>query len=195
MKKEMEMKTLKFLVVALGLVVAVAGQSAMATTHKEKAKHAVHSNTDAIQHESGNPIYLQPGIGFISGAAFGVTLNASAAMRVSKDLPIYAGLDTFLALGANYSYWNNGYTSSSVGVGLLGTAFYKFTFPKRQRMHIIGGLSTGPFIGGGLSFALLVRPGFTWDMSETMSISAEPVSGIIGGGWVFLPRALLTFKI
>jgi hypothetical protein len=172
---------------------------AQCASHK---RHVAEVTEDTYVTQEGHPILLQVGPGFVSGVfSEGISLNAGAVVKVSNDTPIYAGVDTMLTLGTNYSYLDFGYYDSfyggsSIGLGILGTAYYNFTFPRRPMLHIIGGLSGGPFIGGGhISIALLARPGFTYDFNHSISITGEPLFGIIGSGFVVMPRALLSFKM
>lgn len=149
----------------------------------------------------GNPWLVTVGPGLVAGAfSSGVSLNAGAVIRATRQYPIYAGIDTILTVGSNYSYLRYGYYDarygSSIGFGLLGTGYYNFTFPKKPKMHILGGLSLGPYIGGGyFSLALLMRPGFTYDLTPTISVTGEPLFGVVGGGFVFMPRGLFLFRI
>lgn len=154
------------------------------------------STSDLPRADRAGQFLLQAGPGLVSGyLSLGVSLNVGGVFRVSDDLPIYAGVDTFLTIGSSYSYLYYYERSSMVGLGLLGTGYYDFQFPRQPRMHIIGGMSAGPFIGNGVRFALLVRPGFRFEMTPSISITGEPVAGIVGSGFVFFPRAMFTFKI
>ena len=180
------------------------GQSGFAaSSRKVTSKNPIRmANEETVQSENGgNPLLLSVGPGLISGAStLGLSLNAGGAIRVSHEVPIYAGIDTMLTVGSNYSYFRYGYYSSSysgsVGFGVLASGYYNFTFPKKPKLHIIGGLSTGPFIGAGfLSLTLLMRPGFTYDLTPTLSVTGEPLFGIIASSFVFSPRALFSFKM
>jgi len=186
-----------FVVVTLALLTA---QSSFAATKKGSSKRSLQSQSAAtVQRQVGNPVELTVGPGLVSGAfTVGLSLNAGATVQVSKEVPILVGLDTFMTLGSRYYYYDfeDGlYGGSSVGVGILGTGLYKFTFPKKQNMHITGGLSMGVFVGGGVAFSMLIRPGYVLDINENMSLVGEPIVGLIGSRLVFMPRAMLSFRL
>jgi hypothetical protein len=191
-----------FVVLTLAALMGQTGNAA--TSKRASARRAAYtSNTGAVaQKQSSHPIVLSVGPGFISGGwSLGFGLNAGAVMRVSDSVPIYAGLDTTLIIGSAYSAYSYSWIEdrysggSSIGVGLMGTAYYDFALPKKPNLHITGGMSIGPVIAGGVSLAVLVRPGFTFDISPTISITGEPVMGMMGGAFVFMPRALLGFRV
>ncbi len=179
---------------SLGLLVILLALPAVAATSGR--------TTESVERRSdGSPMLLSVGPGlFAGGYHAGVSLSADAVWRVTRHYPIYAGIDTILIVGGNYSllrygYYDAGYRSS-VGFGALATGYYNWTFPKKQRMHILGGLSLGPFFGGNyFTLALLIRAGFTYDLTQTISVTGEPLLGVIGSQFVFIPRGLFTFRL
>ena len=189
----MNFATLRNLGLATLTLLLATQENGYARSRQASAKSSSRSSASVfVPKESAPTFLLTAGPGIVSGGlSLGVGIEVGAAMRISKQVPIYVGLDTFTAFGARYSIFYG--ASSSVGVGVLATGFYDFTIPRQAKMHVLGGMSTGVYLSSeGLQFALFVRPGFRFDFNPRLAITGEPVVGLIGSGFAFFPRALLT---
>ncbi|MBI4402841.1 MAG: hypothetical protein HY537_01695 [Deltaproteobacteria bacterium] len=135
----------------------------------------------------------------------GFAMNFGGVYRVTRELPIYVGLDNALIFR---SWWSSGNRSvSEFAVQLLPTAFYRFDIPGTRVVHPYGGLSLGTYIRSmsntwnvdlGMSsvvFEMLFRPGVHFKFNETFGANFEPKLGILDGGFVFLPTANATFEL
>lgn len=167
---------------------------------------------------TSNPVDLWVGPGFaFFRSETGFAINFGANIPVSSDLPVFVGLD----FGLNF--WSRDYYGSSVfingpseswtNVQLLPSVFYRVDLARPRILHPYVGLSVGPSIfiakanSGGpaatqvnqsatkVYFEMLFRPGISVDLSKTIAINVESKFGVLGGDFVYLPQAAISFVL
>ena len=157
---------------------------------------------NAVTRSSGNASLapamsysLSPGLNFI-GNWFGPSFTSYVGIAPISGHEFYIGGELGVGIYLPGFF--------AMNFDILPTAWYQFKIPQNQNLRIVAGMSFGPtvFIGGtgvggfsGVTYELLLRPGFLLKTSESMIIGGDLRFGTIGGAFVFKPVFNMIFPL
>lgn len=201
----------QWLKLSIVLLLALLARVAMGAPAPQRAP----SVRESVSSRKALPLDLTfgPGIvvmpdtsGFGGSSSTGLALSLSATTPVARTFPLYVGLETGL------DFYSPSQFVSAKSIRLLPTAFYKFSFGKSP-VHPYAGLLVGINIAfssfdnglGGFGFApqsdskvyfeLLSRFGCSFDLSNLISLWAEPRFGLVSDQFVFMGLTGITFSL